>query len=578
MTPNKSNITAASGKSYALSITTFLPEKSLKKLNSLILACFLFQVNSFSQPAIFQFNPPAGNITTIIDTITCPGIKPGDIIHLSEGTYYQILIQNISGSTNNPVVLKNFMGQAIINGDTANYGISVRNSKFLNLSGDGMDSIFYGIKIAKVGRGGGLSLDKLSTDIKVSHIEISNTALSGLLAKSDPDCTFTSTRDKFTMYNIEIHDCYLHDIGMEGIYAGNSFYTGRTIKCDGKDTLVYPHVIEGIKVYNNIIQRAGRNGMQVNSAAKNCQIFNNRISHDSESGTPNQMGGIQIGGGGVCDCFNNHISDGKGSGIEIFGRGNMLIFNNLIEYPGRNYMPDTVHYAYPKHGIFLKDVATDTAAVINIFHNTIIFPKSDGILFTNKKLAGSRIQNNIIVNPGSYSEIGSNAFVHSMDVDLTVSHNVFELDMSKLHFADYLKGDYNPTANSPALDAGFDLQAEGIEFDFNYRIRPQGKGFDIGAFEYEPGNNGNEAPDHLLIFPNPFAEEVSITYYQQFSGNVTLEIYTITGQKVYDSIFYDKPAGVNTIWLKLKGIRSGIYTFRLITVERSYNEKIYLKK
>lgn len=578
MIPIKPKFTSANGKKNAFRFIFLFSPKSLRRVQKLMLFCVFLQVSSFAQPIIFEFSPPAGNTTTIIDSISCPGIKPGDKIHLMQGTYFQILVQNIAGSADNPIEIRNFGGQAVINGESANYGISVRNCKFINLSGDGPESIFYGIHIAKVGRGGGLSLDKLSTDIKVSRIEIANTTLAGLIAKSDPDCTFTSTRDKFTMHNIEIHDCYIHDIGMEGIYAGNSFYTGRTINCDGKDTLVYPHVIEGIRVYNNIIERTGRNGMQVNSAAKNCQIFNNRIYRDSESGTPNQMGGIQIGGGSECDCYNNQISEGKGSGIEIFGRGNMLIYNNLIEYPGRSYMPDTAHYAYPKHGIFLKDVATDTGAVINIFHNTIIYPKSDGILFTNKKLSGSRVQNNIIVNPGSYAEIGSNAFVHSMDVELIISHNVFELDMARLYFADYLKGDYSPTVNSPALDAGIDLSSEGIEFDFNNHIRPLGKGFDIGAFEADPGDDVNTDPYHLLVFPNPFSEQVNVTYYQQFSGDISLEIYSVAGQKVYDSIFYNMPAGVNTLTLHVKGARSGIYTIRLVMDEKSIIEKIYLKK
>ena len=557
----------------AISVIEFL-----KRLAALIIVCLFFQINGHSQPVVFQINPPAANVITIIDPVTCPGIKAGDVIHLSHGTYYQILVQNINGTSENPVILENFGGQAVIYGDTAYYGISVRNCSFMNLSGNGTDAVFYGIKIAKVGRGGGLSLDKLSTNIKVSHIEIGNTALVGLFAKTDPDCTFTSTRDKFTMYDIEIHDCYIHDIGMEGIYAGSSFYTGRMISCNGSDTLVYPHVIEGIRVYNIITERTGRNGIQVNSSTKDCQIFNNIISLDSRAETPNQMGGIQIGGGSVCDCFNNHIANGNGSGIEIFGRGNMMIYNNVIEYPGRSYKPDTVHYAYPKHGIFLKDVATDSGAVINIFHNTIIYPKSDGIFFTNKKLAGSRIQNNIIINPGSYAEIGSKAFVHGVDVDLVVSNNVFELDLSKVHFNDYLKGDYHLTAKSPAVDKGIELSNEGIEFDFDGRIRPLGKGYDIGAFEAEPGADGDENPDDLLIFPNPFDEQVSVTFYQQFPGNTTLEIFNIQGQNVFDSIFYDQPAGVNTIEINVIGIRSGIYTLRLITNERTFSEKLFFKK
>lgn len=42
------------------------------------------------------------------------------------------------------------------------------------------------------------------------------------------------------------------------------------------------------------------------------------------------MEGIIIGGGTKCKCYNNIIKDGKGSGINVFGLGDIYIFNNLI--------------------------------------------------------------------------------------------------------------------------------------------------------------------------------------------------------------------------------------------------------
>src|SRR5262249_39028457 len=51
-------------------------------------------------------------------------------------------------------------------------------------------------------------------------------------------------------------------------------------------------------------------------------------------------------------------------------------------------------------------------------------------------------------------------------------------------FADAAAGDFRPVAGSPAIDMGLDLSADGVSSDIDGVPRPQGAGFDIGAFEY----------------------------------------------------------------------------------------------
>ncbi len=528
-----------------------------------VLALILFvSYPCFGQKCTFLINPAP--VTTIISPNTCPNIKPGDIICLDTLPFNQILILNLHGEHGNPIIIRNSGRQAIIHSDTASYGISVRNSSHLIISGDGHSLNPYGIAITKVGRGAGISLDQLSTDITVSQVEIANTALAGLVAKTDPDCTFTSLRDAFTMYNIIVKDCYMHDLGMEGIYVGNTFYNGRIINCDNRDTLVYPHVLIGVKVFRNIIERSGRNGLQINSAVSDCHIFDNKILYDSQSETPNQMGGIQLGGGSVCDCYNNRIFYGKGSGIEVFGKGNFMIYNNLIVHPGRSFMPDTAHFYYPKHGIFLKDVNTDPNATIHIFHNTIISPKSDGIRFNNQYLNGSRIQNNIIINPGAYNEIGANAFVHYNDVNLIISHNLLSLEIDEPCFSDHFAEDFTLKSLSSAIDAGIDVSEFGINYDINYDRRPMGAGYDLGAYEMNP-DEFDEISPVFRVFPNPFTGHITITFYQQSEGEVALQLYDIKGQRVYDHLVGTIPKGLHRKDFSLELPRRGIYILRFTT-------------
>jgi len=535
------------------------------------LVLLILSSTGVSQNCTYIVNSESG--TTIIDPEHFPDISPGDVLCFREGPFFQILVQDLHGQPGNPIILRNLDKQTIISGKTANYGMSVRNCSFLEILGNGNTEIDYGFYFEEVGAGAGLSLDQLSTDITVARVEVANTALSGIVAKTDPDCSFTSTRDKYTMYNTIIRDNYIHDIGTEGLYIGNSFYNGKLISCGLLDTLVLPHVLEGVQVFNNIIENTGRNGLQVSSAVQNCKIYNNRISFDSQSETPNQMGGIQIGGGSICDCYNNRISEGKGSGIEVFGRGNFMLYNNLIEYPGRSFKPNEPHYDYPKHGIFVKHVNTDPEAKIQIFHNTIIFPKSDGILFVNDSLKGSQIKNNIIINPGSFEQISSDAYVHCDNIELDVSHNFFTLDIDKAYFTDYFLADYHLKPFSPAVDQGEDLSSFGIDFDFQGCQRPLGKGFDIGAFEADPEDKEASSPT-VKVFPNPFTDHLSVCFLIKNSAEVSLEIFSVDGKRIFEKNLSNLTPGKHKYDFGFVSLPKGIYLLKVKTMDYTCFQRI----
>ena len=48
-------------------------------------------------------------------------------------------------------------------------------------------------------------------------------------------------------------------------------------------------------------------------------------------------------------------------------------------------------------------------------------------------------------------------------------------------FMDVAATEYRLQPGSPAIDAGVDM---GIGFDFEYRFRPQGGAYDVGAYEF----------------------------------------------------------------------------------------------
>lgn len=79
-------------------------------------------------------------------------------------------------------------------------------------------------------------------------------------------------------------------------------------------------------------------------------------------------------------------------------------------------------------------------------------------------------------------------------------------------------------------------------------------------------------------FPNPFRESTSIRFDVSTAGNVSLEIFNISGQLVHQkNEYYSAPGTYEFLW-RPSGLRSGIYYYRLKTVKHlSINKMLYLK-
>lgn len=449
-------------------------------------------------------------IPTSQNIVNGENIPAGSIICIEPGLRSYLLIQDVNGTDDLPITIINHNGRSIL--DTEHfYGIKFSGCNHVRLTGSGNENDFYGIKINKVLNGAGISIDELSSDIEVDRIEVANTLIGGIYAKSDPSCTnFQSTRDKFTMYNIKIHDCYLHDIGDEGFYVGSSKFTGQYLaNCD---TTVFPHVIEGVEIYNNIIERTGWDGLQVSSAVKDCFIYNNTIRFDSQKETTYQMSGILIGGGSTCDCYNNTIIDGKGDGIDVFGSFGMNIYNNLIVRAGKSFQPnDPIQF---KHGIFIGNAPDQSVATLNLIHNTIVSPKTTGIRFFNNNTLNNLIVNNIIVDPGLLNELNEKAyFDHNLALSQYVyADNFLAEGLTTAKFVEHMTGNFDLQPDSPAVNKARETE---FFFDINNAPRPHNQLPDIGAFECQDTfadviDLKRDISDELLLVPNPAKDKLKV--------------------------------------------------------------------
>ncbi len=523
------------------------------KLTNIIISALFLLLTSFEGKADLTCTKEIPANEFIIDG---SDIAPGEVICLLGGNKGYILMRNIQGTASEPITVINKGGAVVINTDH-NYGVKFDNCKHVIFLGNGENNLGYGIQVKRVGNGAGMSVDNRSTNIEIAHVEVAYTAIAGIYAKTEPyqgDCDNLVTRDNFTMYDLKIHDCFLHDIADEGFYIGSSKYTGQTVyECN--DVEVLPHLIEGVEVYNNIVENTGWDGIQVSSAPIDCKIYNNIIRNDSYAEELYQMSGILIGGGAKCDCYNNEIWDGKGDGIDVFGMGFMKIYNNLVVRPGKTFEPGNPNSH--KSGIYIGSVtgALSPNATFKLYNNTIVSPKSFGITYNNSDATMGYISNNLITDPG----YGSSGFINLMVADdkVTQQNNYLSISNSEVKFINYSGNNFDIKPDSPAINYGTSLTNEGITFDILNRARPFHTYFDAGAYEsHDPTADVIDIKDQpQIIYPNPANDFINIDISNINAEHFTLQIISLDGkvlfnQKVDKNEFADKLVKLNITNLK----------------------------
>ena len=404
------------------------------------------------------------------------GLKPGAVICLKSGVKYGPLkFVNLKGTAAKPITILNCGGPVHLDTPGNSFALKTERSEYFRITSVATKESEYGIQISGA-KGMGLSCDYLSTNFEIDHLEVFDIGFAGIMAKTDPNCDSASIRGNFVMRDVSFHDNYVHDTGGEGFYIGNSFYmNGMKRKCGVR----FPHDIEGVRVFNNIVKNSGWESIQVGSAPKGAEVYNNHIENYGTKNIENQRGGIQIGEGTGGLCYNNFIKNGKGNALIVLGYGDNIVFNNVIINAGKN-------------AIFCDERYTKGDG-FKFINNTIINPGNDGILIYADQVEKNVIINNIIVNPGSFIQYETtayknpqNAYVHKLsdEVNIDISNNIFTQDLSELKFLNVEKADFKTGKGSPAIDGGRDVSKYHVTFDFSKNPRPKGKAFDVGAFEF----------------------------------------------------------------------------------------------
>jgi hypothetical protein len=193
------------------------------------------------------------------------------------------------------------------------------------------------------------------------------------------------------------------------------------------------------------------------------RIIGNRIAHAGPGTSCNLMHGIYVGNTNAY-IANNIISDISGYGIQIWpGGDNSAVVNNDVSYArtggiivgaDTGYSADYVLVAnnIVRGGIWgIREYVSDGGQVGP--HNT----------YTNNDVFGSTIP--------YYFVSGA------------TPQNSFGVDPQYVWWVSDGSGDYHLQATSPMIGKGTSIGAPTTDFDGN--PRPQGNGYDIGAYQYQ---------------------------------------------------------------------------------------------
>lgn len=389
----------------------------------------------------------------------------GDTVYIKAGTYPEKVIPLNSGNAGN------YINYAAYPGDTVTIdGAGIQLASYL----DGLiylTEISYikisGLKITNAGpniNNCGILLEDASY-ITIENNHTYNTVSSGIgvwdcnniildgneveLACNDgeQECISVSGTDTFEIMNNHVHDSGPGTIGGEGICPKDGSFNG--------------------KVYNNHVHDLNnRLGIYIDAWDKHTydiEVYSN-IVHDMKK----------------ADGFT--VASETGGLLE-----NIKIYNNLSYNNGVNGLTISVNgeplSKHPMKGIYV---------VNNTFYNNGV-DWGGGIVMENTEAEDIVIRNNILSQNNTFQ-----ALEEIPDNNFTMDHNLidgFRDYESEIYGDDYITGDplfvstsepdFHLQENSPAIDKGSSTDAPGD--DYEGTARPQGLGYDIGAFEYGSG-------------------------------------------------------------------------------------------
>ena len=495
---------------------------------------------------------------------------PGDTLIVMQGTYQvDKEVINNAGMEGKYITIKGEEG-VIIEGSTTNsaYGVvNIQESSYLILDNINVrNALTHGIKVM------GKCNNIIIRNCKTEHTRGCGIQVQGSYGYPWDREYYISN---ILLENNEIHwpqegrwdgnNIWHEDItlmqGVEHFEIRNNYvnaydsiqYDGGPIAIDVKDGVRYG------KVHHNTVENIPSNGLYIDAwdtYAHHIDIYQNYVHNCTGHG-------IEIGAerGGPVDSvkvYNNIVSKvgwvGISSGDYNGGSGptndkkQIDIYNNTIYMAGMRGWGCGIN--------------TESSYKEGKIYNNILFDCQPNGMDLNLE------DNNMVTNNCIYESTGNDSGDEG--------ENVVKKDPL---FNDVLKEDFRILKASPCVDAGL---ADGApDIDYEGTSRPQGDGYDIGAYEE---NGVGTAPDNqspvsgFKVFPNPTKGEVFINYSLNENTAIEVVVYDISGKVISELLNESQHVGFHTIYWDGSEFPSGVYFVKVQTGYKVVSSRIVLNK
>lgn len=407
----------------------------------------------------------------------------GDTVLIADGNYRGFSAMDQSGTASAPIVFKAINSAAIINLPCSynnNDGINIENVDYI---------VVEGFKVNGMPRAG----------IRIAlsdHTTVKNNICTGNYKWG----IFTAFADYVTLegnecsYSTDEHGIYHSNSGDHAVISHNiSHHNNRCgIHMNGDISMGGDGILSDASVYGNIIYENGVAG----GSGINCDgVIDSRI-------------------------FNNLLYENHASGISLYqidggapSTGN-LVYNNTI-----------VNADDARWCVNITDDCTGNKLKNNILINQ--HPWRGSIVIAASALQGFVSDYNIVtgtLSPDGDATLLSLAQWQNLGYD---QHSQLTGTLSSM-FVNALSGDFHPSnASAMMIDAGTASVNPVVTTDLDGNVRPQGSGYDIGAFEW---SSALSVPDGTPLSHIQLMLEGSDYFLQHCNEPVTIIYYDAAGR------------------------------------------------
>jgi hypothetical protein len=310
--------------------------------------------------------------------------RPGDILHL-KGNFKSVSFANMSGTAENPIIIKNYrntvvkIGEPEWNGGGYAAACAFYDCHYIRFGSESDKSLIIINGSTQDAREAyqNLHLGHKTDNMEICFLTILNGG-NGIVAKTEPVKGDPGTAyPNATMQNLSIHDVKISGTKNEAMYIGhtatywdltaNHPYYGSPSKFTPGHRYVQPIKWQNVKIYNNLVTNIGLDGIQT-AAIDGLEIYNNEVTKWGTQHNAAHNGGILIGGRTTnTNTHDNYVHHGWGEMCQFYGSGEdgatHIISNNLFT-------------DNESDGISMRGTEN---AIVKIVNNTVAFTKGNSL-------------------------------------------------------------------------------------------------------------------------------------------------------------------------------------------------------